>query len=197
MTEWEKMQAGLVYNDFDRDLFERRVEAKKIFREYNRSSDDETDKRQSLMQRLFKKVGKNVWIEPDFRCEFGKNITIGDDVYINFGCVILDCGQVSIGSNTLIGPNVGLFSGNHATDAEERAVGGLIPKPITIGRRVWICGNVSVVPGVTIGDDTIIGAGSVVTHAIPAGVVAAGNPCRVLREITDSDKVGYVVEEHE
>lgn len=196
MTEWEKMQAGLVYNDFDRDLFERRVEAKKIFREYNRSSDDETDKRQSLMQRLFKKVGKNVWIEPDFRCEFGKNITIGDDVYINFGCVILDCGQVSIGSNTLIGPNVGLFSGNHATDAEERAVGGLIPKPITIGRRVWICGNVSVVPGVTIGDDTIIGAGSVVTHAIPAGVVAAGNPCRVLREITDSDKVGYVVEEH-
>ncbi len=191
------MQAGLVYNDFDRDLFERRVEAKKIFREYNRSSDDETDKRQSLMQRLFKKVGKNVWIEPDFRCEFGKNITIGDDVYINFGCVILDCGQVSIGSNTLIGPNVGLFSGNHATDAEERAVGGLIPKPITIGRRVWICGNVSVVPGVTIGDDTIIGAGSVVTHDIPAGVVAAGNPCRVLREITDSDKVGYVVEEHE
>ncbi len=197
MTEWEKMQAGLVYNDFDRDLFERRVEAKKIFREYNRSSDDETDKRQSLMQRLFKKVGKNVWIEPDFRCEFGKNITIGDDVYINFGCVILDCGQVCIGSNTLIGPNVGLFSGNHATDAEERAVGGLIPKPITIGRRVWICGNVSVVPGVTIGDDTIIGAGSVVTHDIPAGVVAAGNPCRVLREITDSDKVGYVVEEHE
>jgi maltose O-acetyltransferase len=197
MTEWEKMQAGLVYNDFDRDLFERRVEAKKIFREYNRSSDNETDKRQSLMQRLFKKVGKNVWIEPDFRCEFGKNITIGDDVYINFGCVILDCGQVSIGSNTLIGPNVGLFSGNHATEAEERAVGGLIPKPITIGRRVWICGNVSVVPGVTIGDDTIIGAGSVVTRDIPAGVVAAGNPCRVLREITDSDKVGYVVEEHE
>lgn len=197
MTEWEKMQAGLVYNDFDRDLFERRVEAKKIFREYNRSSDNETDKRQSLMQRLFKKVGKNVWIEPDFRCEFGKNITIGDDIYINFGCVILDCGQVSIGSNTLIGPNVGLFSGNHATEAEERAVGGLIPKPITIGRRVWICGNVSVVPGVTIGDDTIIGAGSVVTRDIPAGVVAAGNPCRVLREITDSDKVGYVVEEHE
>ena len=125
MTEWEKMQQGLVYNDFDRDLFDRRVEAKKLFREYNRTSDDEVDKRLSLMRRLFKSVGENVWIEPDFRCEFGKNITIGDDVYINFGCVVLDCGQVSIGSNTLIGPNVGLFSGNHATDAQERAEGGL------------------------------------------------------------------------
>lgn len=191
MTEWEKMQAGLVYNDFDRDLFNRRVEAKKIFREYNRTADDEIDKRKELMQRLFKSVGKNVWIEPDFRCEFGKNITIGDDVYINFGCVILDCGQVSIGKGTLIGPNVGLFSGNHTTDAEERANGGLIPKPITIGDRVWLCGNVSVVPGVTIGNDTIIGAGSVVTRNIPSGVIAAGNPCRVLREITDKDKIGY------
>lgn len=191
MTEWEKMQAGLVYNDFDRDLFDRRVEAKKIFREYNRTADDEIDKRKELMQRLFKSVGKNVWIEPDFRCEFGKNITIGDDVYINFGCVILDCGQVSIGKGTLIGPNVGLFSGNHTTDAEERANGGLIPRPITIGDRVWLCGNVSVVPGVTIGNDTIIGAGSVVTRDIPSGVIAAGNPCRVLREITDKDKIGY------
>lgn len=191
MTEWEKMQAGLVYNDFDRDLFNRRVEAKKIFREYNRTADDEIDKRKELMQRLFKSVGKNVWIEPDFRCEFGKNITIGDDVYINFGCVILDCGQVSIGKGTLIGPNVGLFSGNHTTDAEERANGGLIPKPITIGDRVWLCGNVSVVPGVTIGNDTIIGAGSVVTRNIPSGVIAVGNPCRVLREITDKDKIGY------
>lgn len=191
MTEWEKMQAGLVYNDFDRDLFDRRVEAKKIFREYNRTADDEIDKRKELMQRLFKSVGKNVWIEPDFRCEFGKNITIEDDVYINFGCVILDCGQVSIGKGTLIGPNVGLFSGNHTTDAEERANGGLIPKPITIGDRVWLCGNVSVVPGVTIGNDTIIGAGSVVTRDIPSGVIAAGNPCRVLREITDKDKIGY------
>ena len=191
MTEWEKMQQGLVYNDFDRDLFDRRVETKKLFREYNRTSDDEVDKRLSLMRRLFKSVGENVWIEPDFRCEFGKNITIGDDVYINFGCVVLDCGQVSIGSNTLIGPNVGLFSGNHATDAQERAEGGLIPKPITIGSRVWLCGNVTVVPGVTIGNDTIIGAGSVVTHDIPSGVIAAGNPCRVLRTITEKDKIGY------
>lgn len=193
-TEWEKMQNSEIYNDFDRDLFNRRVEAKRLFREFNLSDDDEVEKRKSIMLRLFKSVGRNVWIEPDFRCEFGKNITIGDDVYINFGCVILDCGQVRIGNNTLIGPNVGLFSGNHTTDAEERAAGGLIPKPISIGNRVWLCGNVTVVPGVAIGDDTIIGAGSVVTHDIPSGVIAAGNPCRVLRKITPDDKVGYAPE---
>ncbi len=192
LSEWEKMQRGETYNDFDHDLFNRRVVAKKLFRAYNQTSDDAVEERRRIMTELFKSVGENVWIEPDFRCEFGKNIAIGNDVYINFGCVILDCGQVTIGNNTLIGPNVGLFSGNHTTDAEERAAGGLIPKPITIGNRVWLCGNVSIVPGVSIGDDTIIGAGSVVTHDIPSGVIAAGNPCRVLRKITEKDKVGYL-----
>ncbi len=192
LSEWEKMQRGEIYNDFDQDLFNRRVVAKKLFRAYNQTSDDAVEERRRIMTELFKSVGENVWIEPDFRCEFGKNIAIGNDVYINFGCVILDCGQVTIGNNTLIGPNVGLFSGNHTTDAEERAAGGLIPKPITIGNRVWLCGNVSIVPGVSIGDDTIIGAGSVVTHDIPSGVIAAGNPCRVLRKITEKDKVGYL-----
>lgn len=192
MTDWEKMQAGEMYNDFAEDLFDRRVEAKKLFRSYNRLEEDKTYERNEIMRRLFRSVGRNVWIEPDFRCEFGKNISIGDDVYINFGCVILDCGQVHIGNNTLIGPNVGLFSGNHTIDADERAAGGLIPKPITIGNRVWLCGNVTVVPGVTIGDDTVIGAGSVVTHDIPSGVIAAGNPCKVLRKITTEDKTGYI-----
>lgn len=191
MTEWEKMQAGKIYNDFDRDLFARRVEAKKLFRSYNLTEDSEVEKRYVIMRKLFKSVGERVWIEPDFRCEFGKNITVGDDVYINFGCVILDCGQVSIGNGVLIGPNVGIFSGNHVTDAEERAEGGLVPRPVTIGNRVWICGNVSIVPGVRIGDDSIVGAGSVVTHDIPPGVLAAGNPCRVLRMISEKDKTGY------
>ena len=191
MTDWEKMQAGKIYNDFAEDLFNRRVWAKKLFRAYNRLDDSEVEKRRDIMRKLFKSVGENVWIEPDFRCEFGQNITIGDNVYINFGCVILDCGQVTIGSGTLIGPNVGLFSGNHTIDPVERAAGGLIPKPINIGSRVWLCGNVSVVPGVSIGDDSVIGAGSVVTHDIPSGVVAAGDPCRVLRKITEKDKVGY------
>lgn len=196
MTDWEKMQAGRVYNDFAPDLFDRRVEAKKLFREYNQTADDEVEKRQELMRRLFRSVGERVWIEPDFRCEFGKNITLGDDVYINFGCVILDCGQVRIGNGVLIGPDVGLYSGNHAVDAEERAAGGLIPKGIRIGNRVWLGGHVTVVPGVSIGDDTVVGAGSVVTHDLPAGVIAAGNPCRVLRRVSLQDKVGFMPKKH-
>ena len=191
-TEWEKMQVGEIYNDFDKDLFNRRVEAKKLFREYNRTEDEETDKRNDLMQRLFKSVGENVWIEPDFRCEFGKNITIGDDVYINFGCVILDCGPVTIGNQVLIGPNVGFYDANHALDAQERMDGALIPGSITIGNRVWIGGGTIILPNVHIGDDTVIGAGSIVTHDIPSGVVAVGNPCRVLRKLTEKDKVGYL-----
>ena len=185
------MQDCEIYNDFDQDLFNRRVEAKKLFRIYNRTEDDETDKRSDIMRRLFKAVGKNVWIEPDFRCEFGKNISIGDDVYINFGCVILDCGQVKIGNQVLIGPNVGIYDANHALDAEERMDGALLPGKVTIGNRVWIGGGTIILPNVTIGDDTVIGAGSIVTHDIPSGVVAVGNPCHVLREITDKDKVGY------
>ena len=120
MTAWEKLLSCQMYNDFDDDLFQRRVAAKKLFRAYNRTEDDQTETRQKLISELFKSVGKNVWIEPDFRCEFGKNISIGDDVYINFGCVILDCAEVSIGANTLIGPNLGIYAPNHAIDAEER-----------------------------------------------------------------------------
>lgn len=191
MSEWDKMQIGKIYNDFDQDLFNRRVEAKKLFKEFNRTGDEETDRRQAILRTLLKGIGERVWIEPDFRCEFGKNITIGNDVYINFGCVILDCGQVTIGDNTLIGPNVGIYNANHVLDAEERVAGGLIPGQVHIGNRVWIGGNTIVLPNVTIGDDTVIGAGSIVTRDIPSGVVAVGNPCRVLRKITDKDKVGY------
>lgn len=194
MTDWEKMQSGQIYNDFDQDLFRRRIVAKRLFRAYNKTDDDDVDKRQEILHQLFRHVGDRVWIEPDFACEFGKNITIGNDVYINFGCVILDCGQVSIGNNTLIGPNVGIYSGNHALDATERIKGALIPRPINIGNRVWIGGHCTLLPGVSIGDDTVIGAGSVVTHNIPSGVVAAGNPCRVIRPITDKDKTNFVTE---
>lgn len=196
MTEWEKMQAGLIYNDFDADLFDRRVEAKRLFRAFNHTDDDEVDKRQAILRQLFRAVGDRVWVEPDFSCEFGKNITIGNDVYINFDCTILDCGQVTIGDNTLIGPHVGLYSANHVLDAQERIAGGLVPKPIHVGSRVWIGGNSILLAGVTIGDDSVIGAGSVVTHDIPAGVVAVGNPCRVLRPITDADRTGYRPERH-
>lgn len=191
MTEWERLQKGLIYNDFDEDLFNKRVEAKKLFKAYNKTEDDEIDLRNKIMQSLFKSFGKNVWIEPDFRCEFGKNITIGDNVYINFGCIILDCAEVTIGSNTLLGPNIGLYAANHSTDATERINGGCYGKPIHIGNSVWLGGDVKVLAGVSIGDNSIIGAGSVVTKNIPSNVIAVGNPCKVIREITDKDKTEY------
>ncbi|MCH5231623.1 MAG: sugar O-acetyltransferase [Muribaculaceae bacterium] len=191
MTAWEKMQQHQIYDDFDQDLFNRRVEAKKLFKEFNKTTDDETEKRREIMMKLFKKVGERVYMEPDFTCEFGKNITLGNDLYINFGCTLLDCGQITIGNNTLIGPNVSMYSANHSLDAEERIAGALIPEPITIGERVWIGGGTTILSGVTIGDDSVIGAGSVVTRDIPSGVVAAGNPCKVIRKITEKDKVGF------
>ncbi len=192
MTEWERMQKGLVYNDFDQDLFNKRVEAKKLFKAYNKTDDEEIDLRNKIMKQLFKNVGENVWIEPDFRCEFGKNITIGDNVYINFGCIILDCSEVTIGSNTLLGPNIGLYAANHSTDATERINGGCYGKPIHIGNNVWLGGDVKVLQGVTIGDNTIIGAGSIVTKDIPDNVIAVGNPCKVIRKITEEDKTDYL-----
>lgn len=191
MIEWEKMQKHQIYNDFDADLFDLRVEAKKLFKRFNKTEDDETELRQEIMRKLFKKVGERVWMEPDFTCEFGKNISIGNDVYINFGCTLLDCGQITIGNNTLIGPNVSAYSANHSLDSAERIAGALIPETITIGDRVWIGGGSTILSGVSIGDDTVIGAGSVVTHSIPSGVLAAGNPCRIIRKITEADKVGF------
>lgn len=191
MTEWERLQNGMIYNDFDKDLFDRRVAAKKLFRAYNKTDDEEVALRHQIMQQLFQKVGENVWIEPDFKCEFGKNITIENDIYINFGCVILDCAKVTIGSHTLLGPNVGLYAANHATDANERINGGCYGKPIHIGKNVWLGGNVKVLPGVSIGDNTIIGTGSIVTKDIPANVIAVGNPCKVIKEITEADKTSY------
>lgn len=191
MTEWERLQSGLMYNDFDEDLFQRRVAAKKLFRTYNRTEDEETELRSRILRQLFGHIGKNVWIEPDFKCEFGKNITIEDDVYINFGCVILDCAEVSIGAHTLIGPNVGLYPVNHAINAEERIHGGCCGKPIHIGKNVWLGGDVKVLAGVSIGDNTIIGTGSIVTKDIPANVIAVGNPCKVIRKITESDRTDY------
>ncbi len=192
MTEWEKLQAGLMYNDFEDDLFRRRITAKKLFRAYNKTEDDQTQLRRELMTELFESVGENVWIEPDFRCEFGKNIVLEDNVYINFGCVILDCARVTIGANSLLGPNIGIYPVNHATDAQERIHGGCWGKQVHIGKRVWPGGDVKILSGVTVGDDTIIGTGSIVTKDIPSGVIAVGNPCRAIRKITEEDKTDYL-----
>ena len=186
------MQRDMVYDDFDADLFNRRVAAKTIFKQYNKTTDEQPELRRSLMEQLFGSVGENVYVEPDFTCEFGKNIFIGHDVYINFGAVLLDCSRIFIGNHVLIGPNVGMYSANHSLDPDERAQGALIGGRITIGDKAWIAGDVKIMAGVTIGEGAVIGCGSVVTHDIPPRTLAAGNPCRVIRPITEADKVGFV-----
>ena len=183
MTEWEKLQRGQIYNDFDDDLFRRRIAAKKLFRAYNRTEDEDTGTREELLRRLIRHVGRGVWIEPEFRCEYGQNISIEDDVYINFGCVILDCAEVVIGAHALIGPNVGIYPVNHALDADERARGVCCGRPVQIGQNVWIGGSVTILSGVTIGDNAVIGAGSVVTQNINANTLAYGVPCREIRKL--------------
>lgn len=188
MTEWEKMLAGLPNNDRAPELEERRLVAKRLFRAYNRTTEDDVEVREEIKRQLFRSVGKNVFIEPDFICEMGNNISIGDNVFMNFGCIIFDMGEVSIGNNVMFGPRVGIYTTNHAFDPDERIANVVISKPVHIGNRVWVAADVKILQGVTIGDDSIIGAGSVVTKDIPAGVIAAGNPCRVIRAITEKDK---------
>lgn len=192
MTEWEKMLAGQMYNDFDDDLFQRRIKAKKLFKAYNKTEDEEQEKRREILSALLKHTGSNLWIEPEFRCEFGENISMGSHVYINFGCIILDCAQVTIGDHALFGPNIGIYPLKHAIDAEERMYGGCISQPVHIGQRVWLGGDVKIFSGVSVGNDSIVGAGSIVTRDIPSGVIAGGNPCRVIRKITAADKTDYL-----
>lgn len=188
MTEWEKMLAGLPNNDRAPELEERRLVAKRLFRAYNATTEEDVEVREEIKRQLFRSVGKNVFIEPDFICEMGNNISIGDNVFMNFGCIIFDMGEVIIGNNVMFGPRVGIYTTNHAFDPDERIANVVISKPVHIGNRVWVAADVKIVQGVTIGDDSIIGAGSVVTKDIPAGVIAAGNPCRVIRAITEKDK---------
>lgn len=191
MNDWEKLQKGLLYDDLGQILVEMRVECKKLFRKYNETDDSQTEERMEILKELLGSVGTNPVIEPRFQCEFGKNIHIGDNVYINFGCTILDCAEVTIGNHVLIGPNAGIYAVNHCIDPEERIRGGCFSKPIHIEDYVWIGADVTIVPGVTIGKGSVIGAGSVVVKDIPPNVVAVGNPCRVLHEITEKDKTGY------
>ena len=188
MTEWERMLAGYPCDDRSEALEARRLVAKKLFRAYNRTTEEDAELRAKIMRELFRRVGKNVFIEPDFICELGNNISIGDDVFINFGCIIFDMGEVTIGDHVMFGPRVGLYTTNHAFDPEERVANLTVSRPIRIGNRVWVAADVKIVQGVTVGDDSIIGTGSVVTRDIPAGVVAAGNPCRVLRTIGEHDR---------
>ncbi|WP_170924863.1 sugar O-acetyltransferase [Candidatus Enterococcus clewellii] len=183
--------SGQMYNDLTKELVEAREKAVFLTNEYNVSFGKSSEEREALLKRLLKSIGTAVHFEPTFRCEFGYNISIGKNFYANFDCVMLDGGSIEIGDNVLFGPRVGIYTSNHAVDAWERTNGACYADAVRIGDNVWLGAGVQVNPGVTIGDNTIIGSGSVITKDIPANVIAAGVPCKVIREITEMDRTGY------
>lgn len=182
-SERELMLAGELYLASDPELVALRRKARSLTRRFNQAGEDETDLRREIITELFGAVGSRFEIEPPFRCDYGFNIHAGDNLFMNFGCVVLDCAPIRIGRNVLMGPGVHLYAATHPVEPEVRATGRELAFPITIGDDVWIGGHVVVCPGVTIGDRCVIGAGSVVTRDIPPGSIAAGNPCRVIRRV--------------
>jgi len=183
MTEKEKQQSGELYNAGDRELFNDRIKAKKLCGEYNAVECNDFQKRERILDRLLALRGQKTVIEPNFFCDYGYNIIVGDNFYANHNLVILDCAEVTFGDNVFIGPNCGFYAAEHPVDANLRNQGLESAKPISIGNSVWIGGGVNVIGGVTIGDNVVIGAGSVVTENIPSNCVAAGNPCRVVKTL--------------
>lgn len=188
LTERERMLSGRLYNAGDPELAAARLRAKNLCRQFNDAPPDAFIAREELLRQLLGRMGKDCWIESPFRCDYGSQITLGDSVYANYDCIFLDVAPITIGSHAFLAPRVCLFTAGHPLDAEVRNSELEFGLPITIADNVWLGGNVTVLPGVTIGAGTVVAAGSVVTKDLPAGVVAAGNPCRVLRALTDADR---------
>ena len=189
MTEKEKMLNEMLYDFHDPELKADAMRSRKLTRLFNSTTEEQKDYRITLLKELFGKSGKYIYIEPPFRCDYGSNTFIGEGFYANFDCIILDVARVTIGDNCLFGPRVCIYTPCHPIDPVERNSGLEYGKAVTIGDNVWIGGSAVINPGVTIGSNVVIGSGSVVTHDIPDNVVAAGNPCRVIRPITDADKI--------
>jgi maltose O-acetyltransferase len=183
MTEKEKMLAGELYDPLDQQLVDDRLRTRLLIKELNQSREDQAEERLRILKELIPKAGEGLWLQPPFYCDYGYNMVLGEKVFFNFNCVVLDVAEVKIGSRTLFGPNVQIYTATHPIDHRERASGLEYAKPITIGKYVWVGGSAVICPGVTIGDRCVIGAGSVVTKDIPDDVFAAGNPCRVIRSI--------------
>lgn len=182
MTEFEKMRAGELYDAGDADLVARRARARDLLWEYNATREADAATRRRLLCALFVSGGDSVWLQPPFFCDYGTNIHLGERVYFNFNCVVLDVCEVRVGDRTLFGPAVQIYAASHPLDAELRK-SREFGKPVTIGSDVWVGGGAIILPGVTIGDRAVIGAGSVVTKDVPAGTMAVGNPARVVREL--------------
>jgi maltose O-acetyltransferase len=183
-TEREKMLAGQLYDPLDVELVAARNRARDLCQDLNATRESQHDERRRILEQLFGRGGDTVWMQPPFFCDYGSNILLGQRVFFNFNCIVLDVCQVTIGDFTLFGPAVQIYTATHPMNAELRRKQEFA-KPIVIGRDVWVGGGAIICPGVTIGDRSVIGAGSVVTRDIPSGVFAAGNPCRVIREIEE------------
>ncbi len=183
MTEKEKMIAGDLYAPSDLQLVEDRRQARIVFGKYNTTHPDEVEQRKELLQELFGQKSENLYIEPPFYCDYGYNLQLGKNVYMNFNCCILDVSIVKIGDNTMFGPNVQIYTATHPLEYKARNSGVEYAKPIIIGNNVWVGGNATICPGVTIGNNVVIGAGSVVTKSFPDDVFIAGNPARVIKTI--------------
>ena len=193
MGDLEKMKAGLWLHAICPEIGGALLRTEELVFRLNQLPPSRREEREAIIRQLFGHVGKSVCIHSPFHCDFGSQISIGEDFTGNFNLTILDEAPVTIGDHVFIGPNVGIYTVTHALLPDQRNAGVMRSLPITIGDNVWIGGNCVVMQGVTIGDGTVIGAGSVVTRDIPAGVIAFGNPCRVIRPVTEDDRITEVV----
>lgn len=191
MNQKGRMLAGLPYKAWLDGLEEEREECKRKVYEFNMLPPKDRGKIPEMLKELLGKTGEHVWIEAPFHCDYGWNIEVGENFFANYNLTILDVGKVTIGKNVQMAPSVSIYTAGHPVHPDSRNTGYEYGIPITIGDNVWIGGNVVILPGVTIGDNVIIGAGSVVSKDIPANRIAAGNPCKVLREITEEDRKYY------
>ena len=194
MTEFERMVSGGLYDAGDEALVRGRFRAKDLVRRYNQTTEEQLPLRRALLEELLGAMGEDVWVEPPFRCDYGGQIRLGSHFYANYDCLILDVCPVTIGDHVLLGPRVCLYTAGHPLDPEARDTGLEFGRPITIQDSVWLGGNTVVLPGVTIGAGTVVAAGSVVNRDLPPRVVAAGNPCRVLRPLTEQDRARWAAQ---
>ena len=191
MNQKERMLAGLQYKAWLDGLSEERLDLRLKIHKFNSCSPDKKDEMKAMIKDIVGKCGKDIFIEPPFHCDYGKNIEVGENFYANFNCVILDVGKVKIGTNVMFAPNVSIYTAGHPIHPESRNSGYEYGIGITIGDNVWVGGSVVINPGVHIGNNVVIGSGSVVTKDIPDNVIAVGNPCRIIREITEDDRKYY------
>ena len=191
MNQKERMLAGLPYKAWMDGLSQERLENKKKIYAFNHLEPDRFDEKEKLLKEILGKTGENINIEAPFYCDYGYNIEVGENFFANYNFMVLDVGKVRIGANAQIAPNVSIYTAGHPIHPDSRNSGYEYGISITIGDNVWIGGNVCIMPGVTIGNNVVIGAGSVVTKDVPDNVIAAGNPCKIIRTITEEDRDFY------